>query len=240
MITTKGAGFLAVAILVFLAGRMTLVGWLYLVDAVLWGILIFSAIIPWLSIPFLAAERRVHRTSSTAGRPGPAEGDEVRIEITVRNTTFVPRFLFTLFYENPLADPLFHLQRFFVAQLSGSRRITLETNIKAHKRGLHHLGPLIFESSAPFGLFRRRIKAAGPQPVLIFPRVHQLRRLALVEALGGSTAQPRKSVTGMDPVGSRHYFPGDPRRHIHWRNTARMGRPMVKECGGIGRVHGPT
>lgn len=229
MITTKGAGFLAVAILIFLAGRMTLVGWLYLVDAVLWGILILSAIIPWLSIPFLAVERRVHRTASTADGPGPAEGDEVRIEITVRNRTFVPRFLFTLFYENPLADPLFHLQRFFVAQLPGSRRITLETTIEAYKRGLHHLGPVVLESLAPFGLFRRRIKAAGPQPVLIFPRVHQLRRLALVEALAGSTAQPRKSITGMDPVGSRHYFPGDPRRHIHWRNTARMGRPMVKE-----------
>ena len=32
-----------------------------------------------------------------------------------------------------------------------------------------------------------------------------------------------------DPMGSRHYFPGDPRRHIHWRNTTRMGRLMVKE-----------
>ena len=229
MITTKGAGFLAVAILVFLAGRMTLVGWLYLVDAVLWGILILSAVIPWLSIPFLAAERQVHRKSSTAGRPGPAEGDEVRIELTVRNRTFVPRFLFTLFYENPLADPQFHLKRFFVAQLPGSSRITLESTIEAYQRGLHHLGPVVFESSAPFGLFRRRIKAADAQSVLIYPRVHQLRRLALVEALAGSTAQPRKSITGMDPVGSRHYFPGDPRRHIHWRNTARMGRPMVKE-----------
>ena len=229
MITTKGAGFLAVAILVFLAGRMTLVGWLYLVDAVLWGIIILSAIVPWMAIPFLAAERRVHRTSDTAGRTGPAEGDQVRIELTLRNRTFVPRFLFTVFYECPVADPLHYLQRFFVAQLPGSGRITLESTIEAYKRGLHSLGPVVFESSAPFGLFRRRIKATGLQPVLIFPRVHQLRRLALVEALAGSTAQPRKSITGMDPVGSRHYFPGDPRRHIHWRNTARMGRPMVKE-----------
>jgi hypothetical protein len=30
-------------------------------------------------------------------------------------------------------------------------------------------------------------------------------------------------------VGSRPYVPGDPRRHIHWRNTARAGRPMVRE-----------
>lgn len=229
MITTKGAGFLAVAILVFLAGRMTLVGWLYLVDAVLWGIIILSAAAPWLAIPFLAAERRVHRTSDTAGRPGPAEGDQVRIEVKLRNRTFVPRFLFTLFYDNPLVHPLHHLQRFFVAQLPGSGQITLESTNEADKRGLHYLGPVVIESSAPFGLFRRRIKAAGPQPVLIFPRVHQLRRLSLLEALAGSTAQPRKSLTGMDPVGSRQYFPGDSRRYIHWRNTARMGRPMVKE-----------
>jgi uncharacterized protein (DUF58 family) len=41
--------------------------------------------------------------------------------------------------------------------------------------------------------------------------------------------QPRKSRVGLDIAGSRPYFPGDPRRHIHWRNTARAGRPMVKE-----------
>ena len=34
---------------------------------------------------------------------------------------------------------------------------------------------------------------------------------------------------GTDLAGYRYYLPGDPLRIIHWRNTARVGRPMVKE-----------
>jgi hypothetical protein len=38
MITGKGIGFLIAAIALFFLGRLTQVGWLYLIDAVLWGI----------------------------------------------------------------------------------------------------------------------------------------------------------------------------------------------------------
>ncbi len=55
MITSKGIGFLAAAVVLFLLARLTQVGWLYLVDAVLWGIIALSAALPWLGIALLAA-----------------------------------------------------------------------------------------------------------------------------------------------------------------------------------------
>jgi len=233
MITAKGTGFLVVAILALLAGRLTLVGWLYLVDAVLWGIIFLSAVVPWLAVAFLDAHRRVDRPGTAANikstGPGPSEGDQLLIEVSLRNRAFFPRFLFTVFYDCPLAEPGSRLSRFFVAQLRGSARLSLVSTVEAYQRGMHQLGPVVLESSAPFGLFRRRVQRSSAQPVLVYPQVHSLERLALVEGLSGTSAQPRKSLAGMEPVGSRHYFPGDPRRHIHWRNTARMGRPMVKE-----------
>ena len=229
MITAKGTGFLAVAIIAFLAARTTLVGWLYLVDAVLWGILILSAVLPWLAVLFLDAQRQVVRPNASSTGAGISEGDQLLIGVTLRNRVFVPRFLFNLLYECPLAEPSGRLIRFFVAHLPASGRVNLETTVEAYKRGLHHLGPVVLESSAPFGLFRRRIRWDLPKAVLVYPTVFPLRRLALVEGQSGTSAQPRKSLLGMDPVGSRLYVPGDPRRHIHWRNTARMGRPMVKE-----------
>lgn len=229
MITAKGTGFLAVAAIAFLAGRTTLVGWLYLVDAVLWGIILVSASLPWLAVLFLDAQRRVDRPKAGPLGIGPFEGDTLLVEVSLRNHTFVPRFLFSLFYDCPLAEPGSRLIRFFVAHLPSSGRVSLETTVETYKRGMHQLGPVVLESSAPFGLFRRRIRWLCPQPVLVYPKVHSLQRLALVEGLWGTQSQPRKSLLGMDPVGSRQYFPGDPRRHIHWRNTARVGRPMVKE-----------
>jgi hypothetical protein len=59
MITGKGIGFVIVAVLVFLLARLTQVGWLYLMDAVLWGIVLLSAVLPWLGVAFLEARRRV-------------------------------------------------------------------------------------------------------------------------------------------------------------------------------------
>jgi hypothetical protein len=59
MITGKGIRFVIVAVLVFLLARLTQVGWLYLMDAVLWGIVLLSAVLPWLGVAFLEARRRV-------------------------------------------------------------------------------------------------------------------------------------------------------------------------------------
>ena len=64
---------------------------------------------------------------------------------------------------------------------------------------------------------------------MVYPRIYPLNRLYLVDGLAGDSAQSKKSRLGLETAGSRPYIPGDPRRHIHWRNTAKMGRPMVRE-----------
>ena len=69
MITAKGVGFLIAALLVFFLARLTQVGWLYLIDALLWGIILLSAFLPWLSVPFLDARRKL-----SWGRPGGNRG----------------------------------------------------------------------------------------------------------------------------------------------------------------------
>ena len=51
----------------------------------------------------------------------------------------------------------------------------------------------------------------------------------MAEDLSEAAAQSKRSRLGLEPAGSRRYVSGDPRRHIHWRNTARAGQPMVKE-----------
>lgn len=66
MITAKGTGFLATAIAIYLLARLSQVGWLYLMDAVLWGILIVSLVLPWMGVAYLRAERRT-ATGGTGG-----------------------------------------------------------------------------------------------------------------------------------------------------------------------------
>lgn len=121
------------------------------------------------------------------------------------------------------------MQRFFVTELAGFGQVSMLYNVAAYQRGSHRLGPLMLEASAPFGLFRRRIRLADPETVLVSPKVYPLARLALADSLSGTEPGGLKSRLGADPAGSRDHLTGDPLRTIHWRNTARVGRLMVKE-----------
>ena len=229
MITGKGAGFLAAALALFVLGRLTQVGWLYLVDAVLWGIILVSAGVPWLNVFPPRALRWVEVPDSSGGPPSPTEGDRVSLRITLRNPTFWPRYVIGLFYDYPLQGPGASVQRFFITGLAGFGQVSVLSNVAAYQRGSHQLGPLMMEASAPFGMFRRRIRLTDADTVLVYPKVYPLARLALADSLSGSEPGGWKTRLGTELTGSRYYLPGDPLRIIHWRNTARVGRPMVKE-----------
>ena len=233
MITPRGAGCLAAAVALFFLARLTQVGWVYLLDSVLWGALLLSVILPWLNTLFLAG----HRNPPTFTEPiigaspsgWPAEGHQIDLEVVLRNRAFWPRFLLNLDHWCPPAEPERRLVRIFVAKLNGSRRMLLTSTVELHQRGNHMLGPVFAESSAPFGLVRRRRQLAPAEPLLVYPRVFPLTRLPVADALSEAAARSKQSRLGLDPAGARRYVSGDPRRHIHWRNTARVGQPMVKE-----------
>ena len=235
MITTRGLGFLAAAVALFLLARLTQVGWLYLLDSVLWGALLLSAILPWLLTLFLAGRRRVVPTGASEGQPSPSEGDSVDIEVLLRNRVFWPRFLLNLVYHCPAVTPGHQGDRgvrVFVAKLPGSQTLTLTSRVEVNARGNHSLGPALVESSGPFGLIRRRVKVAPAQPMLVYPKVFKLAQLAIAQEMPETGSRLGLTRQGMEPVGARRYVAGDPRRHIHWRNTARTGRLMVKEFQG--------
>ena len=229
MITPRGAGFLAAAVALFFLARLTQVGWVYLLDSVLWGALLLSAVLPWLATLFLTVQRNLPVPEISGAVASPGEGGQIEIRITLRNRVFWPRFLLNLDYRCPPAEPGRQLIRLFVARLKGSRQSRLTSTIELHRRGSHLLGPVFAESSAPFGLVRRRRKLTPAEPILVYPKVHTLARLPVADALSDAAAQAKRSRSGLEPAGARRYVSGDPRRNIHWRNTARVGQPMVKE-----------
>ena len=229
MITAKGAGVLAAAVAIYLLARLSQVGWLYLVDSVFWGALILALVMPWLGVVFISAHRSVSPGDRTKPGGRLSEGDQVNITISLKNRHFYPRFFHSVKFDSPLAGPDGKERRFFVGHLPGSGFLELESTIEAYQRGLQRLGPVILESSAPLGLFRRRRTLARSQPMLVLPRVYPLNRLILVDSQDRSSAKTRLSRIGLDLAGSRPYVQGDSRRMVHWRNTARAGRIMVKE-----------
>ena len=218
---------MAAAVALFFLARLTQVGWVYLLDSVLWGALLLSAVMPWLTTLFLAAQRSLPPPGVSGAKAWPSDGGQIDIQVTLRNRVFWPRFLLNLDYRCPPAQP--QRVRLFVAKLNGSQRARLTSTIDLHQRGNHLLGPVFAESSAPFGLFRRRCELTPAEPLLVYPMVHTLARLPVADAISEAAAQSKRSRSGLEPAGARRYVSGDPRRNIPWRNTARVGQPMVKE-----------
>ena len=229
MITTRGTVLVGTAVFIYLFARITQVGWLYLLDAILWGALLVSLLLPWLAVMSLSAHRRMVRREGSLTSVGPTEGEVVQVELRLKNGTAWPRYLLSVSYDCPLASPEEQRQRTFVHLLNRRDSTVTRSAVLCHRRGLHRFGPVNVESQAPFGLFRRRKRLPSPLTVLVYPLVHPLGRLPLLEGMEGMAARPRRTRTGQEIAGSRRYFPGDTLRHIHWRNTARLGRPMVKE-----------
>jgi uncharacterized protein (DUF58 family) len=91
------------------------------------------------------------------------------------------------------------------------------------------LAQLTVESSAPFGLFRRGKTFKLSDRLLVYPKWRAMGHVGLLESLMGDADGQGRTRTGTEISGSRRYVYGDPRRHVHWRNSARTGRMMVKE-----------
>ncbi|WP_396230967.1 DUF58 domain-containing protein, partial [Frankia sp. EI5c] len=111
----------------------------------------------------------------------------------------------------------------------GDRR-TVRYPVPGTRRGPLVLGPVTIERRDPLGIFRRSRLVAGELTVWVRPRVHPVRHppAGVVLDLEGPV---RASATAGTAAFSalRDYALGDDPRHIHWKQSARTGRLMVKE-----------
>ncbi len=101
-----------------------------------------------------------------------------------------------------------------------------------HRRGLYVLGPVSIQAYDAFGFFPRQLTIDVFTDLMVYPQAVDL---ASTRLLGEGTLphvgleiKPRVGASE-EFAGIREYRPGDPTRLIHWRSTARHGRPMVKE-----------
>lgn len=110
--------------------------------------------------------------------------------------------------------------------------LEVQTEVVPLRRGpLHFHGSFVAQTD-PLGLFRGLSRAARPQTVLILPRRYPVR----LRGLPGQSQYQQGGVAFASGVGEagefvalREYRRGDSLRRVHWRTTARMGRPIVKE-----------
>jgi len=108
------------------------------------------------------------------------------------------------------------------------RRRSIEVNLP--RRGWTALGPWRLEVLLPLGFFLKSKRAAAEERVLVYPRLLPAAQAHRTAAPGGAdAAQERDHGREGDVTQLRGYQPGDERRQIHWKQTARQQRLIVTE-----------
>lgn len=102
--------------------------------------------------------------------------------------------------------------------------------IPTDRRSVVMVGPALSVQGDPFGLTGRQSLWTDSLEVFVHPRTVNLpgRQTGFVHDLEGHTTQ-KLSNSDMSFHALREYVPGDDRRHIHWRSSARTGDLMVRQ-----------
>ncbi len=100
-------------------------------------------------------------------------------------------------------------------------------------RGQYTFGPIRVVTRFPLGLLESGRAYPVSDTILVGPRLGQMteawRRLVLAEPLGVHASHNRQGLTEADYYGLREWRPGDSVRWVHWRTTARLGEPAVRQ-----------
>jgi uncharacterized protein (DUF58 family) len=117
-------------------------------------------------------------------------------------------------------------------------RFVHEFAIPTSHRGIVEIGPVRTIRADPIGLVRRELVWTGQTELFVHPRTIAIPSTStgFVHDLEGS---PTRDLTNSDVSfhALREYQPGDERRYIHWKSTAKTGRYMVRQFEETRRSH---
>lgn len=215
---TRGGGlFAAGAVAIGLAAINTGSNLLYLLVGAMMG---FIAVSGWLSerVIWGVTVQALPPRAVTAGEPA-----RLAYEIENRNKR-VPTYAVEL--RTPEGGGG------FVPMVRPGHGAVVRTRRTFPRRGVVSLEEVTVTTSFPFGLFVKERKVRVSGEVVVWPR----RDRRVREALSGKSGVRAQTLAAGGDAGARgefrglrEYRPGDDPRDVHWRSSARLGEPLVRE-----------
>ncbi len=110
--------------------------------------------------------------------------------------------------------------------------------VPTHRRGVIPVGPARTVQGDPLGLVRRTVQWTEVTELFVHPRITALEPLGagLLRDLEGSVTEDQ-SMSDLAFHALREYQPGDDRRYIHWRSSAKADRLLVRQFLDTRRSH---
>lgn len=225
VVTPLGWSMLALVPLCFIVGYR--LGWMELVVVAYAGtvLLIVAALYLIGRNPFTVTLGMAH-SRVLVGEP--AFG-----KVEISNPT--RRRLLGVTVEVPVGPALAELA---MPSLSRGAVFQHEFSVPTTRRGVIHIGPVRTVRADPIGLVRREVIWTDAEELYIHPRtigVPSTTTGFIRDLEGNPTRQISNSDVSFHAL--REYVPGDERRFIHWKSTAKTGTYMVRQFEETRRSH---
>jgi uncharacterized protein (DUF58 family) len=122
--------------------------------------------------------------------------------------------------------------------LRGGAEVSREFVIPTARRGVVPVGPVRTVRADPVGIVRREVLWADVAALFVHPRTIGIPSMStgFVHDLEGNPTRDL-STSDVSFHALREYMPGDERRYIHWKSTARTGKYMVRQFEETRRSH---
>ncbi|NYF10372.1 uncharacterized protein (DUF58 family) [Leifsonia sp. AK011] len=242
---TAGLRSILARVLGRVAAVVTPLGWFIIVAIPLtlgagygFGILEL-VVIGWALLALLAVAviYLVGRSSMSVGLDVPRSrvvvGERAIGQILVSNST--RRRAFGITVEVPVGAGLAELA---LPGLPARGEQVREFEIPSTRRGIVPVGPVRTVRADPIGLVRREVVWADVAELYVHPRTIGIPSMStgLIRDLEGN---PTRDLATNDVSfhALREYVPGDERRYIHWKSSARTGTLMVRQFEETRRSH---
>ena len=160
-------------------------------------------------------------------------GDPATGRIVVRNLARTP--LLPLLVELPVGVTA---ARFVMPPMRAGAEHEELFVVPTHRRGVIAVGPARTVRGDPLGVLRRTVEFSQVQELFVHPRTSHLESLGagLLRDLEGTITEDH-SMSDLAFHALREYQPGDDRRYIHWRSSAKAGRLLVRQFLDTRRSH---
>jgi uncharacterized protein (DUF58 family) len=218
--TREGWWFLSATLLVGLAAINGGINLLFLVFGMMLSLILASGVLSEICLRHLAVTRRMPGTVHA--------GTAYLMGIAVRNDKRrIPTF--SLEVEDLLEGQPVE-RRCYYLKLPASRMQETAYKHVLPRRGCHRFTGFRISTRFPFGFIRKSRDIDAPAEVLVYPAL-----VPVPEALirGGIAEAARQHMAVLSRSGEFHglreFRQGDDPRDIHWRISARRGRPFVRE-----------
>lgn len=187
----------------------------YVLLACVLAVLAVGLVWPWLSVRGLA-------TDVAFSRERAREGETLTVTVRLRNRW--PVAAWGLALEHAPGEPP------AVVRVAGWSTVEVSWSFSPRCRGEYPTAEPCIVTGFPFGLWRARRRVAIARPCLVWPRTVPVGPVPVGDAdecAVGTVASRREGNAG-DFLGLRPWRRGDTLRRVHWPQTARHDRLIVR------------